>query len=113
MQNKGAIRIFAILIGLICVYQLMFTYQANETEKDAREYANQRAINSMRISLGTARDTTIFPAGINMALGFRMTFCDKADFATDQEETVKILQQLRKFRNSVAKERSLFIAEYF
>jgi SecD/SecF fusion protein len=39
MQNKGAIRIFAILIGLICVYQLMFTYQANETEKEAKEYA--------------------------------------------------------------------------
>jgi SecD/SecF fusion protein len=39
MQNKGAIRLFAILLGLICVYQLLFTYQANETEKEAKAYA--------------------------------------------------------------------------
>ncbi len=39
MQNKGAIKLFAILIGLICVYQLMFTFQANQTEKEARAYA--------------------------------------------------------------------------
>ncbi|MBW8332275.1 MAG: protein translocase subunit SecDF [Prolixibacteraceae bacterium] len=39
MQNKGAIRLFAILIGLICVYQLSFTFFANKVEKDAREYA--------------------------------------------------------------------------
>jgi len=39
MQNKGAIRTFAILLGLICVYQLMFTYKASQVEKAAREYA--------------------------------------------------------------------------
>ncbi len=39
MQNKGAIRIFAILLGLICVYQLMFTYKASQVEKAAREFA--------------------------------------------------------------------------
>ncbi len=39
MQNKGAIRIFAILIGLICVYQLSFTYFAGKVEKDAKAYA--------------------------------------------------------------------------
>ena len=39
MQNKGAIRMFAILLGLICVYQLMFTYKASTVEKAAKEYA--------------------------------------------------------------------------
>jgi len=39
MQNKGPIRIFAILIGLICVYQLSFTYFAGKVEKDAKAYA--------------------------------------------------------------------------
>lgn len=39
MQNKGAIRLFAILLGLICVYQLMFTYQASDVEKKAKEFA--------------------------------------------------------------------------
>ena len=28
MQNKGLIRLIAILIGLVCVYQLYFTYKA-------------------------------------------------------------------------------------
>jgi SecD/SecF fusion protein len=39
MQNKGAIRMFAILLGLICVYQLMFTYKASTVEKAAKEFA--------------------------------------------------------------------------
>jgi len=39
MQNKGAIRMFAILLGLICVYQLMFTFKANQVEKAAKEFA--------------------------------------------------------------------------
>lgn len=39
MQNKGAIRLFAILLGLICVYQLNFTYQSGKVEKAAKEFA--------------------------------------------------------------------------
>jgi SecD/SecF fusion protein len=39
MQNKGAIRLFAILLALICVYQLMFTFKANQVEKAAKVYA--------------------------------------------------------------------------
>jgi SecD/SecF fusion protein len=40
MQNKGLIRLFAILLALICVYQLTFTFKAKQVEKDALEYAN-------------------------------------------------------------------------
>jgi len=39
MQNKGAIRIFAILLAAICVYQLMFTFKASQVESAAKEYA--------------------------------------------------------------------------
>lgn len=39
MQNKGAIRVFAILLALICVYQLMFTFKASQVESKAKEYA--------------------------------------------------------------------------
>lgn len=39
MQNKGAIRLFAILLGLICVYQLMFTYKASQVEKAAKVFS--------------------------------------------------------------------------
>lgn len=39
MQNKGSIRLFAILLGLICVYQLMFTFKASKVENNAKEFA--------------------------------------------------------------------------
>jgi SecD/SecF fusion protein len=39
MQNKGAIRLFAILLSLACAYYLMFTWVANGIENDAEAYA--------------------------------------------------------------------------
>lgn len=39
MQNKGAIRLFAILLALACAYYLMFTWVARGIEKDAGEFA--------------------------------------------------------------------------
>jgi SecD/SecF fusion protein len=39
MQNKGAIRLFAIALAIVCVYQLSFTFVARKVEKDAVEYA--------------------------------------------------------------------------
>jgi SecD/SecF fusion protein len=39
MQNKGAIRLFAILLALVCVYQLSFTFVVNRQKSKAAEYA--------------------------------------------------------------------------
>ncbi|WP_423130418.1 protein translocase subunit SecDF [Gaoshiqia sp. Z1-71] len=39
MQNKGLIRTFAILLALVCAYQLIFSYVSRKVERDAREYA--------------------------------------------------------------------------
>ena len=43
MQNKGAIRLFAILLALVSLYQLSFTFFTRKVEKDALEYATARA----------------------------------------------------------------------
>src|SRR5690554_2813368 len=43
MQNKGAIRLFAILLALVSLYQLIFTYHARKVEKDAIEFAKMKA----------------------------------------------------------------------
>ena len=40
MQNKGLITVFAVLFGLVSLYQLSFTYIANKVENEAKEYAN-------------------------------------------------------------------------
>ena len=40
MQNKGAIRLFTIILALVSVYQLLFTVFAQKVERDARSLAN-------------------------------------------------------------------------
>ncbi len=44
MQNKGLIRTFAIIFGLICVYYLSFTVVNNKVENDAEIYAGGNEI---------------------------------------------------------------------
>lgn len=39
MQNKGVIRLFAILLSLACVYYFSFTYFSTKTENAAKQYA--------------------------------------------------------------------------
>ncbi|WP_299837777.1 protein translocase subunit SecDF [uncultured Tenacibaculum sp.] len=39
MQNKGLIRLFAILFGLVSLYQLSFTFFGNKVENEAKAYA--------------------------------------------------------------------------
>ena len=39
MQNKGAIRLFAILLALVSMYQLSFTFFSQKVKKDAEEFA--------------------------------------------------------------------------
>jgi len=39
MQNKGAVKIFAILLGLACIFYLSFTWVTIGVENDAKEYA--------------------------------------------------------------------------
>ena len=39
MQNKGLIRLFAILFGLVSIYQLSFTFKENQIERNAKEMA--------------------------------------------------------------------------
>ncbi|WP_431166850.1 protein translocase subunit SecDF [Tenacibaculum halocynthiae] len=41
MQNKGLIKLFAILFGLVSLYQLSFTFFANKVESSAKEYADK------------------------------------------------------------------------
>jgi SecD/SecF fusion protein len=39
MQNKGLIKLFAILFGIVSLYQLSFTWLAGGVENEAKEYA--------------------------------------------------------------------------
>ncbi|MBT8260445.1 MAG: protein translocase subunit SecDF, partial [Bacteroidia bacterium] len=39
MQNKGVVKLFAILFGLVSIYQLSFTFKANQIEDAAKQFA--------------------------------------------------------------------------
>lgn len=43
MQNKGIIRIFAILLSLACIYYFSFTYFSTKTEREGKDYSQQYA----------------------------------------------------------------------
>ena len=39
MQNKGLVKLFALLFGLVSIFQLSFTFKSNQIENNANEYA--------------------------------------------------------------------------
>ncbi|MGZ3885013.1 MAG: protein translocase subunit SecD, partial [Bacteroidia bacterium] len=49
MQNKGAIKVFAILLALACIFYLSFTWVTRGVEADAKEYANT-IVNTPRVA---------------------------------------------------------------
>src|ERR1700712_666938 len=39
MQGKGVVKFFAIVLAIVCLYQLSFTWVAHKVEKDAQVFA--------------------------------------------------------------------------
>ena len=55
MQNKGLVKLFALLFGLVSIYQLSFTFKANQVEKEAKIYAESKFQDSEAISEAEVR----------------------------------------------------------
>lgn len=47
MQNKGAIKFFAIIFALVCLFHLSFTLCTRQVEKEAKEFANSGDIDAI------------------------------------------------------------------
>lgn len=47
MQNKGAIKVFAIALAIVSLYQLSFTFVAGRVERKAAVYANSEAASKL------------------------------------------------------------------
>lgn len=56
MQNKGAIKVFAIALAIVSLYQLSFTFVAQRVEKKARQYANSEATVSLARKMAQDND---------------------------------------------------------
>ena len=50
MQNKGLIKLFAILFGLVSLYQLSFTWFTNGVEDKAKIYAESKSDDGAEIA---------------------------------------------------------------
>ena len=42
MQNKGLVKLFALLFGLVSIYQLSFSFKANQIEENAKQFAIEK-----------------------------------------------------------------------
>ena len=56
MQNRGAIKFFAIAFALVCLYQLSFTFFAMRTEGQAEDYAVNPQAQQLAKELGGGND---------------------------------------------------------
>jgi protein-export membrane protein, SecD/SecF family len=59
MQNKGAVKLLAILLALACVYQLSFTWFATKVENKAKEYAGND-LNKEQEYLNSKSDEVVY-----------------------------------------------------
>lgn len=91
MQNKGAIRVLAIALALVCLYQLSFTWFSSRVEKRARDYAT-RAV-----------------TGVTDAVERERQFKQKENYFLDSVsgETVYNFFWLRKYTYADCKEREI------
>lgn len=58
MQNKGLVRLFAVLFGLVSIYQLSFTFMASKIEDEAAAFAAEKFPNSEE-DYATKRDKEV------------------------------------------------------
>lgn len=88
---------------------LLNAKKGNETL--LKKYANNRVLNSFRISLGSGRDTSFSPTGRNLALGFRINLINDGEMATDMKELQAISAKLAEFRIATRATRKAFAAK--
>ena len=55
MENKGLIKVFAVLFGLVSIYQLSFTFKNNQIDTAAKTYAESKYEGSDAINEGEVR----------------------------------------------------------
>ena len=63
MQNKGLVKLFAVLFGLVSIYQLSFTFKANNIEETAQIVSNGDEVQERKY-LDSLANEEVFNLGI-------------------------------------------------
>jgi len=68
MRNKGFFWFLTILVAIVCVYQISFTFVVYRVEKSAEKYANEQ-LDSLKSAVQNLTDKTILlPNGVEVVL---------------------------------------------
>src|ERR1700712_105515 len=60
MQGKGVIKFFAILLAVVCLYQLSFTWVTHKVESDAKAYAKGNTLKE-KLYLDSMSTQPVYP----------------------------------------------------
>lgn len=63
MKSKGAVKLFAIALSIVCIFQLSFTWVTNKVENEAKEFANGDPIKE-RTYLDSIARMTVYNLGV-------------------------------------------------
>jgi SecD/SecF fusion protein len=134
MQNKGIIKFAAIVLTLLCLYALSFTFVTNKVENDAKAYANGDSIKERRY-LDSISNQPVYPVfghtyayvkqkeiplgldlkgGMNVTMEIELTELVKslANNPTDETFNKALVNANNKLKTSQEGLISLFVAEY-
>jgi SecD/SecF fusion protein len=68
MRNKGFFWFLTILVAIVCIYQISFTFVVNRVEKSAEKYANEQ-LDSLKNAVQNLDDKAILlPNGVEVVL---------------------------------------------
>jgi SecD/SecF fusion protein len=134
MQNKGIIKFAAIVLTLLCLYALSFTFVTNKVENDAKAYANGDSIKERRY-LDSISNQPVYPVfghtyayvkqkeiplgldlkgGMNVTMEIELTELVKSLANNPSDETFNkaLTNANKKLKTSQEGLISLFVAEY-
>jgi SecD/SecF fusion protein len=134
MQNKGIIKFAAIVLTLLCLYALSFTFVTNKVENDAKAYANGDSIKEKRY-LDSISNQPVYPVfghtyayvkqkeiplgldlkgGMNVTMEIELTELVRslANNPTDETFNKALSNANSKLKTSQESLTSLFVAEY-
>jgi SecD/SecF fusion protein len=134
MQNKGIIKFAAIVLTLLCLYALSFTFVTNKVEKDAKAYANGDFLKEKRY-LDSISNQPVYPVfghtyayvkqkeiqlgldlkgGMNVTMEIELTELVRslANNPTDETFNKALANANSKLKSSQESLITLFVAEY-
>jgi SecD/SecF fusion protein len=90
MQGKGVVKFFAILLAVVCLYQLSFTWVTHKVENDAKVYAKGDTV-KQKAYLDSMSDKPVYPL-----LGHTYQYCKGKELALglDLEGGMSVTMQI-------------------